>query len=195
MATGRAGGLGTTAIEGCIALVDLPMAGGGRTIATNARAELAALVEAAGYGAGLVAALIDAEYILSCLLWAGEFAAPPTPERCYSVTIGQDQHKSALRALRGARDALAGRGAAGARDETRTWEDGYAEGHEEGWRTGLKAAGRLRQALVDLLGSADCSWEEQGGGHDWPEACEEARAAWAEFDALRAGGAGEETEG
>jgi hypothetical protein len=38
---------------------------------------------------------------------------------------------------------------------------------------------RLTEALRGLLLSADCSWEEQGGGHDWPEACEEARAALA----------------
>jgi hypothetical protein len=33
----------------------------------------------------------------------------------------------------------------------------------------------LRHALADLLNSADASWEERGLGHDWPEACEQAR--------------------
>jgi hypothetical protein len=102
-----------------------------------ARAELAALTEAASYSAGLTAALIDAEYILTRLLGAGEFVVPPTPGRCYSVTIGQDQHKSALRALRAARDALAGRGAAGARDEIErkaaawdwAWEQSRSDKH------------------------------------------------------------------
>jgi hypothetical protein len=35
----------------------------------------------------------------------------------------------------------------------------------------------LRQALIDLLASADASWEERRLGHDWAEACEAARAA------------------
>ncbi len=38
---------------------------------------------------------------------------------------------------------------------------------------------RLKQALRDLLMSADCTWEERREGHDWAEACEAARAALA----------------
>jgi hypothetical protein len=33
----------------------------------------------------------------------------------------------------------------------------------------------LKQALIDLLASADSSWEERRLGHDWAEACEAAR--------------------
>lgn len=38
-------------------------------------------------------------------------------------------------------------------------------------------ANRLHAALWGLLLSADAAWEENGGGHDWHEACEAARAA------------------
>lgn len=36
---------------------------------------------------------------------------------------------------------------------------------------------RLSDALRGMLLSADCSWENNNQGHDWPEACEKARAA------------------
>jgi hypothetical protein len=42
-------------------------------------------------------------------------------------------------------------------------------------RGGDDVAGALR----DLLLSADCTWESIGGGHDWREACDRARAALA----------------
>jgi len=35
----------------------------------------------------------------------------------------------------------------------------------------------LRYSVIDLLMSADASWEERRLGHDWAEACEAARAA------------------
>ena len=35
---------------------------------------------------------------------------------------------------------------------------------------------RYRGALSHLLLSADAAWEDRGEGHDWREACEEARA-------------------
>lgn len=46
----------------------------------------------------------------------------------------------------------------------------------------------LREAGRGMVLAADCSWE-QGGGHDWHEACEQMRAA------LRTGQAGEGGEG
>jgi len=36
---------------------------------------------------------------------------------------------------------------------------------------------RYRQVIKDLLMSADCTWEERNEGHDWPEACDQARKA------------------
>lgn len=38
---------------------------------------------------------------------------------------------------------------------------------------------RKDAALRGLLLSADCSWEENNEGHDWKEACNEARKALA----------------
>lgn len=35
---------------------------------------------------------------------------------------------------------------------------------------------RLRQAIRDLLNSADCEWENRNEGHDWPVAVAAARA-------------------
>lgn len=37
----------------------------------------------------------------------------------------------------------------------------------------------LRQALVGMLQSQDCTWEERNEGHDWAQACAAARAALA----------------
>jgi hypothetical protein len=150
MATEGAGGLSTTAIERCIDNWADETQDGDEIPA--ARAELAALVEAAGYGAGLTAALIGAEYILTCLLGAGEFLVPRTPERCYRVMIGQDQHKSALRALRAARDALAGRGAAGARDEIErkaaAWDWAWEQSRSDTHPTWFDERGLLGNALA-----------------------------------------------
>jgi hypothetical protein len=191
MATEGAGGLSTTAIERCIDNWADETQDGDEIPA--ARAELAALVEAAGYGAGLTAALIGAEYILTCLLGAGEFLVPRTPERCYRVMIGQDQHKSALRALRAARDALAGRGAAGARDET---ADLAAEN------------ARLRAAIAHFVAPIDPDDRAEFGTFVTvvmeaidrlraplrPGDVEAALASWPDdpaLDAPRAGGAGE----
>jgi hypothetical protein len=36
---------------------------------------------------------------------------------------------------------------------------------------------RLREVLKNMLKSADCMWEDRDMGHDWPEACQQARAA------------------
>ena len=59
-------------------------------------------------------------------------------------------------------------------------EQRYGEGKEDGLRLGREEreqeAERLREALADMLKSADASWEERGEGHDWAEACEMARA-------------------
>jgi hypothetical protein len=38
---------------------------------------------------------------------------------------------------------------------------------------------RLSLALHGMLQCQDASWEEQRAGHDWPEACDAARAALA----------------
>jgi hypothetical protein len=35
---------------------------------------------------------------------------------------------------------------------------------------------RLREVLKNMLKSADCMWEDRDMGHDWPEACQQARA-------------------
>lgn len=40
----------------------------------------------------------------------------------------------------------------------------------------------LLAALKGLLLSADASWEDNRGGHDWPEACEAARTAIAKAE-------------
>lgn len=47
---------------------------------------------------------------------------------------------------------------------------------------------RAVQMVTDLLLSADCSWEEYGGGHDWREACRRAREFLAQ--AGKSGGGG-----
>lgn len=36
---------------------------------------------------------------------------------------------------------------------------------------------KLRSVIRELLLSADCTWEENSEGHDWPEACTAAREA------------------
>lgn len=36
---------------------------------------------------------------------------------------------------------------------------------------------KLEQALRDMLASADCEWENRKQGHDWAEACQQARVA------------------
>ena len=41
----------------------------------------------------------------------------------------------------------------------------------------LERIRKLEAALHGLLLSADCTWEERGEGHDWPEACQVARKA------------------
>jgi hypothetical protein len=41
---------------------------------------------------------------------------------------------------------------------------------------------RLREALGDLLLSADASWETNDMGHDWRDACKAARAMLLEND-------------
>lgn len=55
------------------------------------------------------------------------------------------------------------------------WETGAAH-----WRDSAKAeerAGKLEQIVRDLLASADSSWEEHRGGHDWADTVERARRA------------------
>jgi len=44
--------------------------------------------------------------------------------------------------------------------------------YTEQWRLERAA---LRQAIRDLLMSADCEWENKRLGHDWAEACDAAR--------------------
>jgi hypothetical protein len=45
------------------------------------------------------------------------------------------------------------------------------------WEYQSARAERLEKALRGLLMSADCTWEIDRKGHDWPDACEAARAA------------------
>ena len=43
-------------------------------------------------------------------------------------------------------------------------------------------AEKYRRALVGLLASQDCSWEQNNGGHDWAIACQKAREALAQAE-------------
>lgn len=63
---------------------------------------------------------------------------------------------------------------------------GKAKQYNDELQAELAKCQRERDALAEivrkLLLSADASWEERSLGHDWKDACEEARAALAMLD-------------
>jgi hypothetical protein len=172
-------------IEWCIDGWDEQESGDGR--AAKAREQLAALVEAAGRATALVAALAAWQ------AWEAYLQTEPWDKS--EMIEGGTLHQRARRLTRAAlADAEpSGPGAAGARDETRRWEDGYAEGHAEGWRCGLKASEAASKAARALL-----TWHQTPAGRpgvyepdDGEGLCAELAGELAALDALRAGGAGE----
>jgi hypothetical protein len=176
VAAGGTGGLSGAAIEGCIALADLPVAGGGPTIATNARAELAALTAAAERAAALSAActLPDIDRALADLGVATTPTIVPDERRRAAV----ETVRTFLRVLRTVVAAVdAGGGAAGARDEIADLAVAFVRARDGAGTTVDDPATDVADvdaAVVAYVGALDALAD-----------------AVQRLDALRAGGAGE----
>jgi uncharacterized membrane protein YidH (DUF202 family) len=186
--TEGAAGLSTTAIAWCIDGWDEQRTGDGQT--EKARAQLAALVEAAGRAGALVpaVALADIDRALADLgVATTPTIVPDERRRAAAETV-----RTFLRVLRTAVAAVdAGGGAVGARDET-TLADSAA-GYAVAERGVILAAGAVWhawRAFDAALQTRDWAGHDKRKG-DYYAALDALGAA---LDALRAGGAGEGSE-
>lgn len=143
--------------------------------AAETRARRAA-IRAADADERLAEAVADAQH--TAMVEAGRDVSLPSADVIAAQLVEMQRNRPAV-----VRELAALRAALSQAEAERTQADTYIGEMAETLARLTAERTSLRQVITDLLGSADCAWEDTGGGHDWREAVAAARAALGVRDA------------